>query len=133
MPENKQTTPEKSETPVSKNPETRVQENKTAEKKLKEATTKEEEKPQWSLHIFGATSGGDEKLNMTTFWPTYTSGDGETSITAGYNVAHERPDPNMRGTDRNGVGISINTTPKAIGNGIRKIGNGIRNLFTRKK
>ena len=39
----------------------------------------------------------------------------------------------MRGTERNGVGISINTTPKAIGNGIKKIGNGIKNLFTRKK
>jgi hypothetical protein len=65
--------------------------------------------------------------------PTYTSSDGETSITAGFSTSTERPDPGMRETSRNGVGITVNTTPRALGNGIKKIGQGIKNLFKTKK
>ena len=92
-----------------------------------------EEKPQWKLDKVGVTWGGDDKLNMTTLWPTLTSPDWETRITAGYTNSSERPDPNMNASSRDGLWISVSTTPWSITRGIKKLGNGIKNLFKKKK
>lgn len=123
-----------------KSPETREKANTAAEKKLKKASAqpqpeepKNEEKPKWTIKPIWVTWGGDDKMNMTSVGPTLTSPDGETSITAGYTNTTERPDPNMNPRSRDGVGISVSTTPQAVVQGVKKLGSGIKNLFKIKK
>lgn len=115
-------------------PEKKLKENDAAAEKLKASTAKKEpEKPKWTLKPLDATSIGDEKTSITSVGPTLTSPNGATRITAGYTSMAERPDPNMQESERSGVGISVQTTPGEVVNGIKKLGNGIKNLFKKKK
>lgn len=108
MPEEQKTSPEKTETPVSKNPETREKANEKAEKKLKTVVKKptpapEEDKQKWSFNTVGVTGGGDNQLNMTTTGPTLTSPNGETRITAGFTTSSEKPESGMKAENRSGI------------------------------
>ncbi len=123
-----------------KSPETREKTNEAAAKKLKKASSqpapevpKNDEKPKWTIKPVWVTWGGDDKLSIVSVGPTLTSPDGQTSITAGYTNTTEQPDPNMNPRNRDGVGISVSTTPQAVVQGVKKLGSGIKNLFKKKK
>ena len=92
-----------------------------------------EKKPKWTFNALGTTSNGDEKMSTTSTWATLTSPSGETRMTAGYTIINERPDSNMRETQKNTIGITVQTTPWEVVGGIKKLGNGIKNIFRKKK
>lgn len=123
-----------------KTPETVQKKNTDAAEKLKKASSqpqteeqKNSEKPKWTLKPVWVTSGWDDRLSVTSVWPTLTSPDGKTSITAGYTNTTERPDPNMNSRSQDGVGISVSTTPGTIAKWFKNLGNGIKKLFKKKK
>lgn len=106
---------------------------KQREKQDNKSTSPAPEKPSWKFEPVWVTSGGDSIQSGTATGLTAISPDGTTRITGGLYTSSERPDPNMREINTTGVGVVVNTTPGALGNGFKKIGQGIKKLFTRKK
>jgi len=63
----------------------------------------------------GVTGGGTQELNITTLGPTYQSHDGQTTATLGISGVNQKPHPDVQERNDVGLGVSVNTTPEAIG------------------